>query len=137
MILNNIGHILLRLKRHNQALDHLRQALVIRHQSGDRYGEGNTESALGDVYHDLGRLEDAVEHYRLSLAAHQDTARENPDHADVLCGLGSALDSLGRVDEARDAWRAAISILDRTSDPRAAELRSRLTDPANSPGTAG
>jgi tetratricopeptide (TPR) repeat protein len=137
MILNNIGHILLRLKRHDEALDHLRQALVIRHQSGDRYGEGNTESALGDVFHDLGRLEDAVEHYRLALAAHQDTARENPDHADVLCSLGSALDSLGRVDEARDAWRAAIPILDRISDPRAAELRSRLSDPANSLGTAG
>jgi hypothetical protein len=51
-------------------------------------------------------------------------------------GLGGALDALGRTGEARDAWRAAIPILDRNNDPRAAELRARLTGPGES-GTSG
>jgi tetratricopeptide (TPR) repeat protein len=126
-VLNNIGYALLALKRPDEALAYLEQALAILREIGDRHGRGLTEGTLGDTYRDLGRLEDAVEHYRRALAAYQGTARGHADQADVLCGLGSALDSLRRTGEAREAWLTAIPILDRLGDPRAGELRGRLT----------
>jgi DNA-binding SARP family transcriptional activator len=129
--LHNIGNALLGAKRHDEALDHLGQALTIAERTRDRHGQGITESTLGQAYLSLGRFEEAVGHYRRGLAALQDTARDHPDQADVLCHLGSALESLGRTAEAHDAWLAAIPILDRIGDPRAADLRRRLADPAN------
>lgn len=133
-ILSNIGETLLRLKRHDEALGHLRQALAIRRETSDRYGQGTTERALGDTYLDLSHFEDAVDHYQRALAALEGTARDHTDQADILCGLGRALDSLGRTREARDAWHAAIPILDRNNDPRAAELRHRSgTDGSRTP----
>jgi tetratricopeptide (TPR) repeat protein len=134
--LNNIGHVLLKLKRHAEALDRLRQALAIQQRLGNLFSVGIAQETLGQVYHDIGQFEDAVEHYREALAAIQGSAPEHPEHADVLLGLGGALDALGRTGEARDAWRAAIPILDRNNDPRAAELRARLTGPGES-GTSG
>jgi DNA-binding SARP family transcriptional activator len=127
MVMNNIGEVLFHLKRHDEALCNLRRALAIRYETGDRYGEGITEAALGDTHFDLGRLEDAADHYRRALAAHEGIAREHPDQAKILCSLGTALDSLGRSQEANDAWQAAIPIFDRTSDPAAATLRIRIT----------
>ncbi len=124
--LNNMGHALLRLGRHHEALEHLGRALMIRQQTGNRYGEGLTESTLGDTYCDLGRYQEAIEHYRRARQALQATACEHLHHADVLCGLGSALASLGRTAEATEAWRAALPLLDRSGDFRAAYLRGRL-----------
>jgi tetratricopeptide (TPR) repeat protein len=134
VVLNNIGLVLQRLKRHGEALDYLGQALVILQETGDRFWESKTEGALGDTYLDLGRFEDAVEHYRRAQAALRDTAPQHADQADVLCGLGSALDALGRAAEARDAWLTAIPILDRLDDPRATGLRGRLAGPGAAPG---
>ena len=68
-------------------------------------------------------------HYERARAALEETARDHADQADVLYGLGIALDALGRCAEARDAWLTAVRIFDRYSDPRAAELRARLAGP--------
>jgi tetratricopeptide (TPR) repeat protein len=82
---------------------------------------------IGDICLALGRYSEALEHYQRAWAVMQDTSRDNIDHADGLYGMGAALAALGRDQEARDAWQAAISILDQLGDPRAAELRERLT----------
>ena len=129
IVLNNIGHALLGLRRPGEALGYLGRALVIRQATGNRYGQGITESTLGDACRELGRFEDAVEHYEQARAALEETARDHADQADVLYGLGIALDALGRAAEARDAWLTAVRIFDRYSDPRAAELRGRLAGP--------
>ena len=50
---NNIGHVLLKLKRHDEALDHLRQALAIQQELGNRFDEGIAQNTLGQVYQDL------------------------------------------------------------------------------------
>jgi DNA-binding SARP family transcriptional activator/tetratricopeptide (TPR) repeat protein len=128
LVLNNIGQMLLELKRHDEALDYLGQALAIVQEIGDRHGEGGTEGMLGDLYRDLSRFDEAVQHYRRAQAAFHDTAREHGDQANVLYGLGSALDSLGRTEQAREAWLTAIPVLDRLGDPRASEIRDRLDD---------
>jgi tetratricopeptide (TPR) repeat protein len=126
VVQNNIGDILLCLKRPDEALSHLGQAVAILRETGERHLQGVTQATLGDTCLNIGRLEDAVAHYREARAALADTAREHGDQADVLYGLGRALAALQRSEEAREAWLAALPILDRTSDPRAAELRDRL-----------
>jgi tetratricopeptide (TPR) repeat protein len=124
--LNNMGHILLCLQRYDEALDHLGRALAIRQETRDQHGLGITEHSLGDTYLALGRHAEAVDHYQRARAAQQDTARNHADHADVLCNLGTTLDALGRITEAREAWQTAIPYLDRMADPRAAALRTRI-----------
>jgi tetratricopeptide (TPR) repeat protein len=130
VIMSNIGETLRRLDRHDEALDQLRHALAIWHETGDRYGAGVAENGLGDVCLDLGRFQDAVDHYQRALAAHEGIMREHTDQANILYNLGRALQSLGRVREARDAWRAAVPILERNNDPRAADLRARIDEAA-------
>lgn len=136
IILNNTGHALLCLKRHDEALDHLGQALALQQETGRRHAEGITQTTIAHVNLELGRFEAAVEHYRQAQAALDESAREHLDQADILCGLGAALAALGRAGEAREAWLAAIPILDGAGDPRAAELSARLTAPGAAPPPA-
>jgi tetratricopeptide (TPR) repeat protein len=124
--LHNIGWALLNLKRYDEAREYLTQAAAVTHDAGDLYAEATAEGALGEAYLDLGRYEESAEHYRRAWAVYQSAVREHPGRANVLYGLGIALDSLGRTDEAREAWQTALPILDRAGDPRAAELRGRL-----------
>jgi tetratricopeptide (TPR) repeat protein len=128
IVLNNIGELLLRLKRHDEALAHLQKALAIRHADRDGYDDGVTEGLLGDTYLDLGDFAEAVNHYQRALASYRKATREHPGEANILLHLGYAFDSLGQVREARQAWQAALPILAKNNDPRAAELRDRLAD---------
>lgn len=105
IVLNNIGELLLRLKRHDEALAHLQKALAIRHANRDGYDDGVTEGLPGDTYLDLGDFAEAVNHYQRALASYRKAVRE-----------------------ARQAWQAALPILAKNNDPRAAELRDRLAD---------
>ena len=129
ILLNNMGHSLLCLKRHDDALEHLGQALAIQQETGARHAEGITQTTIAQVNLDLGRFDAAVEHYRQARRALLDeNIRTHVDQADILYGLGTALDALGRAGEAREAWLAAIPILDQAGDPRAVELADRLAD---------
>jgi hypothetical protein len=44
--------------------------------------------------------------------------------------MASALAALGRTEESRAAWLAAIPVLDRIGDSRAAQARDHLATPA-------
>jgi DNA-binding SARP family transcriptional activator/tetratricopeptide (TPR) repeat protein len=125
--LSDAAEALLRLHRHDEALDCLGRALAIQQEIGDKQGEGMTETGLAETYLALGRYSESLEHFQRSWAALQDTSRNSQHHADTLYGMGAALAGLGREDEARDTWQAAIPVLDRLGDPKAAELRDRLT----------
>jgi DNA-binding SARP family transcriptional activator len=129
IVLNNIGEFLLRLKRHDEALAHLRKALAIRHEARDGYGEAVTEGALGDTYLDLGDFTEAINHYQRALVRYRKATREHSDEANILMNLGHAFDSLGQDMGARQAWQAALPILAKNNDPRAAQLRARLANP--------
>jgi tetratricopeptide (TPR) repeat protein len=124
--LNNIGQMLVCLKRHDEALEYLARALAVQREISDRYAESVIEGTLADTYLELGLFEEAVGHYRAALTAHQETAREHPNQANALCGLGDALARLGRTAQAREAWQTALPVLDRLADPRAAKIGERL-----------
>ena len=126
VVLNNLGHALLRIKRPGEALEPLRRALAIQHQANDHYQIAVTRTSLGETCLDLGHFEEAVEHYQRARAAIRDTGEASIVHADVLHGLGYAMAAVGRVEEARAAWEAALPVLDAHHDPRAADLRRNL-----------
>jgi DNA-binding SARP family transcriptional activator/tetratricopeptide (TPR) repeat protein len=125
-VLNNIGDALRRLNRCDEALAHAERSLAIHQEIGDSFGASVAETTLAETYLGMGRYEDAVRHCQRAMPAQDDTARESLARASDLCCLGGALAALGRVGEARDAWRAALPILERLGDPRAAEVRARL-----------
>jgi tetratricopeptide (TPR) repeat protein len=124
--LANIGHALVRLKHPGKALDYLTRALALHQETGHRYMAAVARSTLAEACLDLGRFQDAAEHYQRARDAMQGSAREHRAYADILYGLGRALAALGRYAEAREAWEAASPVLNRIGDPRAAELRIRL-----------
>lgn len=130
--LQNISEALRNLERYDEALDHSTRALVIRQEIGDKHAEGITENEIAATYLALGRYEESLEHYQRAWAALQGSSRDNLDHAEALYGMGTALDRLGRGDEAQQTWQVAIPILDLLGDPRAAELRGCLNGSSGS-----
>jgi tetratricopeptide (TPR) repeat protein len=126
LVLNNMGDILLHLKRPAEALEHLERALGIVSETGDRHWQGTVHNTAGQACLSLDRFEEAVSHFRQAREALQGTARADIAHANALYGLGRAFDALGRAGEAREAWLAAIPMLDQLDDPRSSELRGRL-----------
>jgi DNA-binding SARP family transcriptional activator len=131
--LNNIADMLGCLNRHDEALACAEQALAVFLQIGDLFGVSTAETTLAQTYLALDRHEDAVRHCQQALIVEHDTAGENAGRADALCCLASAMTALGRPAEARDAWQAALPILDRLGDPRTAGVRDGL---AGTPGSS-
>ena len=126
MVHNNMGHILRSMKRFDEALDHLQRSLEIQRDSGDGFRSGITEITFGQTCLDLGRYEEAVQYCRRALATLDGIALGNRNRANALSCLGEALTHLGHTGEAREAWLAALVILQRLSDPEADEVRDRL-----------
>lgn len=75
---------------------------------------------------ELERYEEAARYCEHSPASFDGIAIGNRTRVNVLSALGDALAKLGRTTEAREAWLAALLILDRLNDPEAARLRERL-----------
>lgn len=124
--LHNLGKACQGAGRHDEALTYLLRALSIRREVGDRYGEGITENVLAKTYAAMGFLERAVDHFGLALAAYADTGAGPLDRAATCTLLGDALHGLGRAEEAVDAWRSALALLENLADPKAEEVRRRL-----------
>jgi DNA-binding SARP family transcriptional activator/predicted negative regulator of RcsB-dependent stress response len=130
MVLNNMGHILRSVKRYDEALDYLERALVLQQQLGEGFRTGITEVSLGQTSLDLERYEEAARYFRQALASFDGITVDNRHWADALSGLGDALARLGRAGEARQAWLAALPILERLRDPAADNVRRRLAGSA-------
>lgn len=76
-------------------------------------------AALAALYHQDGLCERAAALYRLALES-------APDSPETLFNLGSALASLGRIDEAQSYWKRALS-LDATLAPLLLDLLGART----------
>jgi DNA-binding SARP family transcriptional activator len=126
IVSQNLGEAFRRTRRYDQALTSLQQALSLFRESGDPYGEGITATTIGETCEDMGQLDAAISHYQNALARHHDAGPENVECSDVLRHLGRIYYSLGRLTDARQAWLAALSILDRLGDPAARDIRTQL-----------
>ena len=94
---NNLGVLLGRSGRTEQAIEQFSQVLVRYPRNGDAHAN------IGNALVDLGRIEQALSHYRAVLAL-------NPRDAETLYNIGVALGKTGRLDEAVAHYSRALAL---------------------------
>ncbi|OWK45070.1 High-affnity carbon uptake protein Hat/HatR [Fimbriiglobus ruber] len=89
-------------------------------KAGNRRGEGSALGNLGLAYADLGRVDDAIEHYRQQLVITREIG-DRRGEGNALGNLGSAYADLGRVDDAIEHYRQRLAIAREIGDRRGRE----------------
>ena len=84
-------------------------ALKAARSSGSQYDEGAWLGNLGNAYADLGRLDEAIDHYQQALAISHEIG-DRRGEGTRLGNLGNAYRNLGRLDEAIDHYQQALAI---------------------------
>ncbi|GAB3011407.1 BTAD domain-containing putative transcriptional regulator [Streptomyces pseudoechinosporeus] len=108
--LNDVATALTVMRRFDEAIDHLRQAIVHCRELGDTDGRAQAVGNLGDAYLQAGRLDKAVEYIRRALALYR--LRGNAWAEGIaLANLGDAYQRLGRFDEAINYLDQALTVL--------------------------
>jgi DNA-binding SARP family transcriptional activator/tetratricopeptide (TPR) repeat protein len=123
--LNHLGVHHTRLGNHDQALRVCQAALTMFDDLGDQMGQAATHDSLGRALHHLRRLPEAVRHFELSinlLRAIGDRYYESQ----ALDHLGDAHAAAGAADSAREAWQAALLLLDGLNHSDADTVRGKL-----------
>jgi serine/threonine-protein kinase len=92
-----LGNLLFRAHRQDEALGYARAALALRPHSGLAH------SAIGAVLQEMGRADEAIDQCRIAL-------KLDPTFAETQYNLGEALRSRGKLDEAIVHLRNAIAI---------------------------
>ena len=92
---NNLGIVLTKRGRFDEAIGHFREALKIRPEDVEAH------TNLGIALFRTGRIDEAIEHYEKALAI-------DPSCVAVHNNLGNALGSKGRFDEAIAQYRKAL-----------------------------
>ncbi|MFI2511436.1 tetratricopeptide repeat protein [Streptomyces sp. NPDC018972] len=90
-------------------------AREVAHRSGDRLGEANAWSYLGNALKEAGRAEKAVDAHNRARALYQD-AEDGHGEAIAWNNLGIALRGVGRVEEAVDAHSRARALFEDAGD---------------------
>lgn len=151
---NRAGDVLAMLRRYREAQRHYERAIALNPGDYDaRHDLGRVLLTRGDLHGAAGHLRAVVEadpspELRLSALTHLGSAccaqgdleqaieawsrvvREGPPNAPVRYSLGVALARLGRQEEAKTQWRAAL-----TDDPNHAESRAALTQAESAYGS--
>ncbi|MBB4911528.1 AfsR/SARP family transcriptional regulator [Actinophytocola algeriensis] len=103
----NLGYAHAELGRHENAIDHMHQALALAEYHRDRIQEAHIHHALGWVW---GRQRDnrqAFDHARRALNLYRDLDQPVPE-AEALNAMGWYAARLGQHDTARDHCQAAL-----------------------------
>ncbi|MCX4904438.1 BTAD domain-containing putative transcriptional regulator [Streptomyces sp. NBC_00878] len=98
------------LGRFDEAIDHLRQAMVIHRELGATDARATAVANLGDVYLQAGQLDKAVEYIRRGLAMDR-VIGSAWGQGIALSNLGDVYQRLGRFDEAVDCLEQALTVL--------------------------
>ncbi|SRR5579875_1289535 len=107
-ILNNLGNAL-GVIGDPEAIGHLERSLAIRREIGDRTGEAQSANNLADVYHLLGRTEEALDLYRRAREVNHEVGHRYGEGI-ALLNLGWALVDVDHAEEAIDHLRQARRI---------------------------
>ena len=108
-LLGTVGVAYARLGRVEEAIDYLKQQLVIAREIGDRQGEGNALGNLGSAYAALGRVEEAIGYHQQALVISREIG-DRQSEGNALGNLGTAYFRLGRVEEAIDYLKQQLVI---------------------------
>jgi DNA-binding SARP family transcriptional activator/Tfp pilus assembly protein PilF len=124
--LNAVGFLHALLGNYIEALDYCQQALD-RGQSGDHNGLAATWDSLGYIHHHLGGHTQAINSYEHALDGYR-TIGNRLEEAGTLIRLGDTQHTTGDNNAARNAWQAALDILDDLDHPDADTVRTKLGD---------
>ena len=97
MAYNNLGTILAREGRTEEAIAHLQQAMTINPDCADAHYN------LGGIFFQQGRMEEAIAQFQQTLAI-------KPDHAEAHYNLGNLFLQQGQVDKAIAQFEEALAI---------------------------
>ncbi len=111
-----IGLVHAELGRHDQAMDHLRQALVLAERQGDQTAQAHTHTALARAGEQQGDDRRALEHSLRSLELCRALGNAVWE-AGALNGVGWYAARLGDHDQAREHCLAALAIYRTHHDP--------------------
>jgi two-component system, sensor histidine kinase PdtaS len=112
--LNNLGIIYRVRRNYLKAVEVYGQSIAIKQQLGDRAGEAATLRNLGLAHAYLGGPERSLSYLHQAIAIHEDL--DNPlEVAQCEVGIGSALYTLGRFEEAEAALISALQKLPESS----------------------
>ncbi|MFI5712512.1 ATP-binding protein [Kribbella sp. NPDC051620] len=111
--------------RYDDAVDALRQAEVIHRALGSDGGVAEVLDHLGAVWFELGRYEQALGSQQDALKLALEVEAQDRE-ASVRLRMGQTLAALGRVDEARAEWQAALRFYDSHGNPRSEQARKLL-----------
>ena len=93
-----------------------------------------TQAMLGCVHQARGELPEAISCFNSALSLLPgDTPAWARQRAEYLAEIAESYEALGDVQSAREAWKAALELLDRAGHPLAAEVRSKLSILADTP----
>jgi tetratricopeptide (TPR) repeat protein/transcriptional regulator with XRE-family HTH domain len=114
-VLNSLGAVDLRQRRHRQAAGHFEQAVALYGEVGDQPGQGNAFANLAFVELLQGHCGQAIDHFVQSLAI-QRQAGNRSGEAHTLASLGFAELRQGRYQSAADHLRLSLDLFRDTSD---------------------
>jgi tetratricopeptide (TPR) repeat protein len=97
------------LRRYDDALEHLREALAVQREAGDDQGAGHTLNSFGAVYRDLRRLDQAEGCLREAIALCRGCG-DRLGEAISLNTLGNVYRDARRFDEALDLHQRALVV---------------------------
>jgi tetratricopeptide (TPR) repeat protein len=113
--LTDLGAAHAQLGQHNQATDHLQQALTLYRQIVDPAGQARALNTLGDVAARLGHYQPATDHYLRALHLYRQTG-DTAGEANALSSLGDVEVKLGRYQPAAGHYHRALTLVRRTGD---------------------
>lgn len=121
----NLGVAYRALRRFDEALDCLQQALDMFTEIDNRHGQAYSWIKIGDTQRELGRTDEALEAYREALTIRREIG-DRWGEAETLHSQGQVLLNNGQRAAALESWHQAAAIFDELSDPRAEDVRAQL-----------
>ena len=115
VVLNNLGRAYRELRKFDEAIDYLEQALAIFQENDDRRGQGLALNNIGNVYDELGRFDEAVDYYQQGRALFRQVGDHHME-ARALNNIGNDYAKLQRLDDAIDHHRKALAIFRETEN---------------------
>ncbi|WP_271219160.1 AfsR/SARP family transcriptional regulator [Streptosporangium carneum] len=124
--LDNLGEIHFGLGDFGEAVETWRAALEMNRRGGSLFVQATNLTNLGRAFAALDMHDQAIARYQEAIAISR-TIDSDRGLAAASVRLGDSHHALGDTAAARDAWAEALGIYSSSGDPRAEEVRTRLT----------
>ncbi|SDH63481.1 Anaphase-promoting complex subunit 5 [Actinokineospora alba] len=116
-----------------KAIEQARAALPLCTEVGLRLAVASARQTIASALAGQGDLASSVAEYELALLAYRELDVPYLE-GDTLLELGDVHHRLGQDGSARECWRAALDLFERTGSPRSTEALGRLADGTNPSG---